>query len=63
MTSVVVLYNTRWAGMVPPTVNWRTHMNAIISHDFRRVFLFGAAAVLVNVALITWACVAAALVQ
>jgi len=38
-------------------------MNTMISNDFRRVFIFGAAAVLVNVALIAWACVAAALVQ
>ena len=38
-------------------------MNAVTSHDFRRVAFFGVAAVLVNVALITWACVAAALVQ
>ena len=38
-------------------------MNAMISQDFRRVVFFGVAAVLVNAALITWACVAAALVQ
>jgi hypothetical protein len=49
--------------MVPATVNWRNLMNAMTSHDFRRVVLFGAAAVLVNV-VITWAaCVVAALVQ
>lgn len=49
--------------MVPPTVNWRILMNAMTSQDFRRVALFGVAAVLVNV-VITWAtCVVAALVQ
>lgn len=38
-------------------------MNAMTSHDFRRVVLFGAAAVFVNV-LLTWGtCVVAALVQ
>lgn len=63
MSSVVVVYNTRWLGTVPATVNWRNLMNAITSHDFRRVVLFGVAAVLVNAALITWACVVAALVQ
>jgi hypothetical protein len=63
MASVVVLYNTRWLGTVPTTVNWRNLMNAMTSQDFRRVVLFGVAAVLVNV-MITWAtCVVAALVQ
>jgi len=63
MGSVLVIYNTRWLGMVPTTVNWRNLMNAMTSQDFRRVVLFGVAAVLVNV-MITWAtCVVAALVQ
>jgi hypothetical protein len=63
MSSVVVLYNTRWEGKVPPTENRRNLMNALTSQDFRRVALFGVAAVFVNV-VITWAtCVVAALVQ